>query len=167
MGYEKFFYMLLSLLLITFAFFMRSLVILIASFCINLASYFVDKNSYLNMFIYTVLSIALLLQEYRIKKLSKRKFTLKDQLTGVYSRLFFEEYIGEKINKAHIFRKKFVILFIDLNDFKTINDVYGHSFGDYVLKTIASKIKENLRECDIVSRWGGDEFVVFLPDTSC
>lgn len=145
-------YILLGFSLITFAFFMRSLIILLVGFCVTGAYFLIHESVYLNMFMYTVLSMALLLQGYKIRKLSKGKLTLKDPLTGAYSRLFFEEYVREEIKKAHRFGKKFAILFIDLNDFKAINDAYGHHIGDHALKVIASKIKDNLRECDIVSR---------------
>ncbi|QWK20340.1 MAG: GGDEF domain-containing protein [Hydrogenobacter thermophilus] len=162
--YEAF-YIVLSFLLITFAFFIRSIISLVAGFCfISLA---MVHNVYVNMLIYTVLSLSILLQGYKIKKLSERKAILKDPLTDAYSRYFFEEFLKEEIKKADRFGKRFAILFIDLNDFKLINDTYGHSIGDHVLKIIASKIKDNLRECDVISRWGGDEFAVILPETSC
>ncbi|MDF5377650.1 GGDEF domain-containing protein, partial [Vibrio parahaemolyticus] len=57
------------------------------------------------------------------------------------------------------------VLVFDLNKFKPINDNYGHHEGDYVLKVFAMTLLETFRECDVVGRWGGDEFVVFLTDT--
>ena len=61
-------------------------------------------------------------------------------------------------------RGRFVLLYLDLNDFKLVNDQYGHKKGDLVLTTIAHRLREALRDSDMVSRVGGDEFVVILPD---
>ncbi len=166
MEYEQVLYIVLGFLLITFAFFTRSFIVLICGF--SLIGLWLEHGIiYINMLTYTIFSLLLLLQGYKINRLSKRKATIKDPITGVYSRHFFEEYLKEEIKKAGRFGKKFVILFMDLNDFKMINDTYGHYLGDHALKIMASKIKDNLRDCDIVSRWGGDEFVAILPETPC
>jgi len=87
-----------------------------------------------------------------------------DQLTGLYNRIFF---ISEfKICKARAKRNhtKIVIIFIDLDGFKDINDSLGHEIGDKVLKEIAKRLKQHTRDSDIVARFGGDEFLIMLED---
>lgn len=106
--------------------------------------------------------------EDKIKKLEKLAYY--DHLTGVLNRRgFFEE--TEKIFKFLVFRRKererrtgyrlpFSIIFIDIDDFKKINDIYGHNIGDKVLKKAVSILKKRLRFSDILARFGGEEFIV-------
>lgn len=84
-----------------------------------------------------------------------------DSLTNIPNRLFFSKSVSEKIKTTNI-EEKFAIAFIDLDGFKEINDTYGHIVGDNFLKKIAEKIKNTLREEDIVARYGGDEFILML-----
>ena len=100
-----------------------------------------------------------------IKRLEK--IAIYDSLTGVYNRVFLEELLKDKIEKAIKLDHVFSIILIDLNNFKLINDKFGHVTGDAVLSIIANKIKDSLRHNDIVGRWGGDEFLVFIPDDPC
>jgi len=100
-----------------------------------------------------------------IKRLEK--IAIYDSLTGVYNRVFLEELIKDKIDKAVKLDQVFSIILIDLNNFKLINDKFGHVTGDAVLSIIANKIRDSLRHNDIVGRWGGDEFLVFIPDDPC
>ncbi len=102
------------------------------------------------------------------KKEDELKFlSIHDALTGVYNKSFLEERF--KIEKARYerYKKGFAILFLDLYEFKIINDLYGHSFGDKVLKIISEKILNIIRKCDILARIGGDEFVILLTDIEC
>lgn len=94
-----------------------------------------------------------------------RSLAFIDELTGVLNRRGFEYFLGEKKRETERFRKTFGILFIDIDDFKQINDTYGHKIGDKVLKMVAEVLKSNLRINDIVARYGGDEFVVISEIT--
>lgn len=99
----------------------------------------------------------------RIKMEQKIKdMALHDFLTGLHNRLYFKERISISLSEAKRYNTKLALLFIDVDDFKDINDTYGHEAGDIVLKKLADKIKNNLREVDTVVRYGGDEFVVIL-----
>lgn len=83
-----------------------------------------------------------------------------DPLTGLMNRRSFQEYGEKLLALAKREGKKVSLLFLDLSDFKPINDKYSHIFGDQVLKIIGSRIERSLRESDLVARFGGDEFVV-------
>ena len=85
----------------------------------------------------------------------------KDLLTGVYNKLSTEKYIREYMEKDG---NSGLFYIIDLDDFKKINDNYGHAFGDEVLKTVGKRLITEFRATDIVGRLGGDEFCVFLKD---
>ncbi|GAC1593042.1 MAG: hypothetical protein NVS3B21_13550 [Acidimicrobiales bacterium] len=85
--------------------------------------------------------------------------TRYDPLTGLHSRAFFLDLVDAELAKAH---RRHVLIYLDLDDFKSINDVYGHHVGDEVLTVIADRLREVVRAGDIVARMGGDEFGVFL-----
>ena len=85
-----------------------------------------------------------------------------DHLTGLYNRAFAFDYISQKLKEAARTHSITAILFVDLDNFKLINDSYGHDKGDQVLVVTANAIKNTLREQDLVARVGGDEFIVAL-----
>jgi diguanylate cyclase (GGDEF)-like protein len=87
-----------------------------------------------------------------------------DSLTGVYNRRKVDEVINHYYEMSNKNKTKFSILMIDINNFKVINDTYGHTIGDKVLVFVADVLKQLLRDNDIISRWGGDEFLVLLPN---
>lgn len=89
-----------------------------------------------------------------------------DALTGLANRRMFEEFSEKMISLAKREGKKVSVLFMDLSKFKKINDEYGHQFGDEVLKIIGSRLGKTIRGSDLVSRFGGDEFVMILYDCS-
>ncbi len=89
-----------------------------------------------------------------------------DALTGLANRRMFEEFGEKMISLAKREGKKASVLFMDLCKFKKINDEYGHQFGDEVLKIIGSRLEKTIRGSDLVSRFGGDEFVMILYDCS-
>ena len=103
-------------------------------------------------------------QYYNINKLKKRINT--DKLTGAFSRAKFDEDIKKQIITADRTDKHFSIAIFDIDNFKRINDTYGHMEGDKVLTRIAEVVSENKRPRDILSRWGGEEFVILFPTTS-
>jgi diguanylate cyclase (GGDEF)-like protein len=102
----------------------------------------------------------------RLKEEQQELFNLstKDPLSGLYNRLSLIEKINWLISKAQRSDTQFAVLFLDLDNFKNINDSRGHEFGDQVLKHIAGILLTSVRDNDIVSRIGGDEFVIVLPD---
>src|SRR5215470_2334064 len=90
---------------------------------------------------------------------------ITDPLTGLYNRRFLLEHLAREISRAERTHGIVSILMTDLKDFKGINDHFGHPVGDTVLVRTARVIREMLRVVDAGSRWGGDEFVVVLPNT--
>lgn len=89
-----------------------------------------------------------------------------DQLTNLWNSRYFYSQLMKEIKKTKKTKSTFCVALIDLDDFKTINDTYGHVAGDEVLKGIATILAGNTRKSDIVVRWGGDEFVIIFPNTS-
>lgn len=98
--------------------------------------------------------------ELQLEKLSKT-----DPLTGSFNRRTFEERLREALLVFKRYEQPFGILLLDLDHFKAVNDNYGHDIGDQVLVRISKLIQDNIRETDMLFRWGGEEFVVLLPNT--
>jgi len=87
-----------------------------------------------------------------------------DALTGLPNRLLLTDRLTDAIVFAHRRRKPLAVLFMDVDDFKAINDARGHAIGDQVLRSIAANLTRALRQSDTVSRYGGDEFVIVLSE---
>lgn len=98
----------------------------------------------------------------KVKTEEAQQIAFHDALTGLPNRLSFEQGIEQGLSQAKRHDWGLAVLFIDIDEFKSINDSHGHDHGDQVLLMVADRLKSFVRDGDIVSRWGGDEFVCLL-----
>jgi len=112
-----------------------------------------------------IVFLSYLVSELRNAGEVQKKLARTDTLTGLLNRRAFFEYMDSEWNKARRFGYHVSIIYIDVDDFKTVNDIFGHHEGDKLLCSIANIIKSNIRIIDIAARFGGDEFAVLLPQT--
>lgn len=105
---------------------------------------------------------------YTTKRLLKKEKELSriDPLTGLKNSRSFVEHIKNEIEKFKRFKHPFAVVYLDVDNFKQVNDTSGHPFGDETLKNLASKISDNFRSTDIAARMGGDEFGFIFVETS-
>ncbi len=94
-----------------------------------------------------------------------QELAISDSLTGVSSRRYCLDRLKQELLRSKRFSYPFCVLMIDIDYFKTYNDRYGHLVGDAILKEVSSSIKENIRQIDIVGRYGGEEFCIILAET--
>ncbi|RYE07056.1 MAG: PleD family two-component system response regulator [Hyphomicrobiales bacterium] len=88
-----------------------------------------------------------------------------DELTGLYNRRYFDRHLSLMLEKAREQDRDMAVMLIDMDFFKSVNDNHGHDIGDAVLKEFAQRLKRNIRGVDLACRFGGEEFVVLMPDT--
>ncbi len=102
------------------------------------------------------------LSESQVKEKDTLHIALHDPLTKLPNRLLLEQHLDHGLTQSRRYGWKLAIMFIDLDKFKNINDSYGHDIGDKVLITVAKRLQDFVRGEDMVSRWGGDEFICVL-----
>ncbi|MGH2722578.1 MAG: diguanylate cyclase, partial [Actinomycetota bacterium] len=94
-----------------------------------------------------------------------KRLAITDGLTGIWNRRYFQMQFEQEMERSVRFRRPFTLVLLDIDDFKTINDTYGHQQGDSVLIELAARIKGGIRDIDVVARYGGEEFALILPET--
>ena len=104
----------------------------------------------------------------RLRENQRRSLSLAltDELTGLYNRRFVLAHLGELVDRTYEGTSKTAILLFDIDHFKHVNDTWGHAAGDDVLREIAVRTMDSLRSSDLVARFGGEEFLVVMPETS-
>lgn len=104
----------------------------------------------------------------KIRELRDKMKTLAttDELTGLHNRKYLLERMEQEISRAKRYATPLSLLLFDLDFFKTVNDIYGYEWGDVLLKSIADKLRNVIRKEDILTRYGDEEYVVVLPNTS-
>lgn len=120
-----------------------------------------DDNGEFQGYIGSCVDVTSKIEAEQVKDLA-----LKDNLTGLVNRAYFEKLLQKEFENSKIFKYSFSIIMLDIDKFKLINDKYGHSAGDKVLKSFASILNSTFRRDDIVCRYGGDEFIILLPKTT-
>ncbi len=88
-----------------------------------------------------------------------------DALTGIANRLKFNTIAEHQVEMAKRYHDPFSIIFFDIDHFKQINDAFGHAFGDEVLKVLSDSVEKDIRKSDLLARWGGEEFIIIMPQT--
>ena len=91
--------------------------------------------------------------------------SIHDSLTGVYNHAFIVKALEEEVGRSERYGSHLTILLLDIDDFKNVNDTYGHLAGDYVLGRVAKILEAGMRNIDVIGRYGGEEFLVILPET--
>ena len=112
------------------------------------------------------LELTKLAKELKEKNEALEFIANRDKLTCLYNRHFFDEIIDEEMDNADVNNEKMSLVIFDLDHFKKVNDTYGHPAGDIVLKTTAEIASNSIREGDTLFRWGGEEFIVLMPNTN-
>jgi two-component system cell cycle response regulator len=109
--------------------------------------------------------VLMLLKENELKKKILQDLAIKDGLTGLYNHKHLHELLFMHTKSSLRYHKPLSVIMIDIDNFKYINDTYGHPFGDVVLIRVAKAIENTIRESDILGRYGGEEFLAILPET--
>ncbi|MDA8432033.1 MAG: GGDEF domain-containing protein [Nitrospiraceae bacterium] len=109
--------------------------------------------------------VVTLVHSLRLTQDRLKTMAVRDSLTGVYNRNFFNEIIANEIERTKRYGDKFSIVIMDIDNFKQINDVYGHLIGDWILRECAATLSKSVRSSDLLVRFGGDEFLVLTLET--
>lgn len=112
-----------------------------------------------------MLRIRSLSEELKRKNRLLEEMAITDGLTGIPNYRYFIDKLEDEVRRSRRYGTPFILLILDLDNFKEVNDTFGHRHGDSVLKEVASRLKNGLRETDILARYGGDEFALLLTQT--
>ena len=132
-------------------------------------------KSYSQPFIYTwntliVLAffviVALLLSALKRALEHEKELAYTDYLTGAVNSRFFFDLVEMEIGRLQRYKHPFTIAYVDIDNFKAVNDEFGHTIGDQVLRAVVNQARNHLRKTDVVARLGGDEFAFLLPETN-
>jgi diguanylate cyclase (GGDEF)-like protein len=107
------------------------------------------------------------IMENKLKEANEKlkQLVIRDELTGSYNRRFMIEKLNDEIQLYNRTKLPFSLIMFDIDNFKLVNDNYGHNIGDIVLKKVCDIIMKRIRKTDVLSRWGGEEFIILLPNT--
>jgi diguanylate cyclase (GGDEF)-like protein len=115
----------------------------------------------LGIFVIVAFLLAALRHEYELEK----ELARVDPLTGAFNSRYFFELMQIEIDRLQRYQRPFTIAYLDLDNFKLVNDRFGHAAGDQVLQVLVSGGRKQLRKTDMIARLGGDEFAILLPET--
>ena len=126
----------------------------------------IQRNDEVGMLIEALKKLQLTMQEEIKLKQVHEKMAITDKLTGAFNRQMLDQVIDKAIATADRYHEDFSLLCLDLDHFKKVNDTWGHNIGDEILKQTVNVVKNNIRSADVLVRFGGEEFVVLMPQTS-
>ena len=114
----------------------------------------------------TQLKLQQRMQELETLKQKLQEISIRDGLTNIYNRRYLDEQLSILFSRANRYNQSLSLAIIDVDNFKKINDTFSHQIGDEILKFVANILVSDLRESDLAGRYGGEEFVLLLPETS-
>lgn len=109
--------------------------------------------------------VTYLIAELRQTQQTIQALARTDYITGMYNSRYFHELLESELNRSKRYERSFTLVYLDLDNFKQVNDKHGHDEGDQLIRLIADDLKSQLRNTDIAARLGGDEFAILFPET--
>lgn len=132
---------------------------------LQLLSELENKDEAIQKLISSDKELASLTLELLAKNETLNEMAITDEMTGLNNRYYFDRRIGEEVERAERYDTPLALIIFDLDRFKQINDTWGHDIGDKVLISVTDVVRHSIRKPDILARWGGEEFVLLVPQT--